>query len=87
MCAAKSIINEKNFGVLPEELKKFRQQLIQSNPVILKTLMMFSDFYSTSELRDLLFHVQEHRFTLLEIKEMIEKLALVFAALSYRKVH
>ena len=83
--AAKSIINEKNFGVLPEELKKFRQQLIQSNPVILKTLMMFSDFYSTSELRDLLFHVQEHRFTLLEIKEMIEKLALVFAGFELPK--
>jgi hypothetical protein len=32
----------------------------------------------TSECRDLLFHVQEHRFTLAELSEMLEHLGLRF---------
>ena len=34
------------------------------------------DFYSTSMFRDLLFHVKEHRFTIPQISEAIEKLGL-----------
>ena len=36
------------------------------------------DFYSTSGVRDLLFHVQEHRFTIKKIRSYINKLGLVF---------
>lgn len=36
------------------------------------------DFFSLEECRDLLFHVQEHRFTLLEIQQILEGLALQF---------
>jgi len=34
------------------------------------------DFYSMSGCRDLLFHVQEHRFTLPQVKAMLERLGL-----------
>ena len=37
-----------------------------------------SDFYSLSELRDLLFHVQEHRLTLPQIKNYLAELGLKF---------
>jgi hypothetical protein len=36
------------------------------------------DFYSTSECRDLLFHVQEHQFNLLHIKQNLAALGLKF---------
>jgi SAM-dependent methyltransferase len=36
------------------------------------------DFYSTSGVRDLLFHVQEHRFTLPEVAALIDRLGLEF---------
>jgi hypothetical protein len=35
------------------------------------TLRHFTDFFSLSECRDLLFHVQEHRFTLPQIKTLL----------------
>ena len=38
----------------------------------------FIDFFNLSECRDLLFHVQEHRFTLPQIEESLEALQLGF---------
>lgn len=40
--------------------------------------MTFADFYSLSECRDLLFHVQEHQFTLPKLRELIEQTGLEF---------
>lgn len=39
-------------------------------------LLESGDFYSTSLVRDLIFHVQEHRMTLPQIKDMMDKLGL-----------
>jgi 2-polyprenyl-3-methyl-5-hydroxy-6-metoxy-1,4-benzoquinol methylase/Flp pilus assembly protein TadD len=36
------------------------------------------DFYTLSECRDLLFHVQEHRFSIPQLAEIIDRLGLVF---------
>lgn len=41
------------------------------------------DFYSMSGLRDLLFHVQEHRFSLPQIKGMLERLGLKLVELEF----
>ena len=38
-----------------------------------------TDFYSLSNCRDLLFHVQEHRYTIPQISEMLERNGLEFA--------
>ena len=38
----------------------------------------FRDFYSLSECRDLLFHVQEHRFSLIDIEAALNDLDLRF---------
>jgi ubiquinone/menaquinone biosynthesis C-methylase UbiE len=46
-------------------IRKFRQAVFaQSNDAPTAGLATFRDFYSLSECRDLVFHVQEHRFTL-----------------------
>ena len=43
-----------------------------------RKVMSNRDFYSVSSCRDLLFHVQEHRFTLPEIDHMLQGLGLRF---------
>ena len=41
-------------------------------------LVQTLDYFKTSECRDLLFHVQEHQYDLLEIKEILGELGLSF---------
>ena len=43
-----------------------------------KKILNSSDFYSSSNLRDLLFHVQEHRFTIPQIRDCLSELGLKF---------
>ena len=44
------------------------------------------DFYSLSELKDLLFHVQEHRFTILQVKDCLNKLGLKFCGFETERI-
>ena len=45
---------------------------------LLGKLLLSADFYSMSGCRDLLFHVQEHRFTLPQIQALLDELNLRF---------
>ena len=76
------------------DIKNFRQSLIESQEEHHQRLTMSNDFFSLSMLRDLIFHVQEHRFTLPQIKNCLEKLGLKFCGfedkdiiLNFRKFH
>lgn len=54
------------------DIRRFRQEIMAlDNTSPLKAIAAVPDFYSTSECRDLLFHVQEHRMTLPRIKAML----------------
>ena len=44
---------------------------------------MSSDFYSMSTFRDLLFHVQEHRFTIPQIEVSLTQLGLAFCGFEH----
>lgn len=46
----------------------------------LAPLTIMNDFYSTSECRDLIFHVQEHQFDIPQIKECLNELGLEFVS-------
>jgi SAM-dependent methyltransferase len=50
---------------------------------LLGRIIRNEDFYSMSGCRDLLFHVQEHRFTLPQIKAMLERLGLKMVELEF----
>ena len=50
-----------------------------------KKILHSSDFYATSSARDLMFHVQEHRFTLPQISKMISDFDLEFLGFSNEK--
>ena len=52
--------------------------VIESKKQHHKAMCSFADFYCLSELRDLLFHVKEHQFTIPKIEQMLKKLKLNF---------
>jgi len=61
-----------------QKIYDYRNKVLDNAGVEFENLARYPDFFSTSELRDLLFHVQEHTFTLIEIKNMLNELDLVF---------
>ena len=62
----------------PLDMKIFRRKLIKSKHEHHKLILLSPDFFNLSSLRDLLFHVQEHRFTLPQIENYLSELALDF---------
>ncbi len=74
---AREFIADRGYASTPDDIRRFRQDLAVRNPGIdLQSLS--PDFFSTSECRDLLFHVQEHRLTLGEIGSFIAEFGLHF---------
>jgi len=62
----------------PEGLRAAREHLIASAGSGGTTLAHWRDFYSLHEFRDLVFHPQEHRFTLPELQGALSSLGLEF---------
>ncbi len=56
----------------------FRKDLIENHNVHWNLIKSSPDFYTVSGVRDLLFHTQEHRFTISKIREYLDKLGLIF---------
>ena len=71
-------INQLGTGSSDLEMKSFRTSVIASDLGHHNQITNSSNFYSLSELRDLLFHVQEHRFTIPQLKQCLEELGLKF---------
>ena len=71
-------IRDAGIGSKDFEMKLFRLNMIESEKKQYKDIQNFNDFYSLSEFRDLLFHVQEHRFTIPQIKRCLSDLGLKF---------
>ena len=76
---AREFIAAHGYASTPDDIRRFRQDLTrQVANAELQWLSETSDFYSTSECRDLLFHVQEHRLTLGQIESFLEEFGLQF---------
>jgi SAM-dependent methyltransferase/Flp pilus assembly protein TadD len=71
--AARAFIAAHGFGATPAEIRRFRFAMMQRNDAMARNITWFNDFYSTSECRDLVFHTQEHRMTLPEIKAFLDE--------------
>ena len=69
---------ESKLDKLEIENSNLRNQVISLKNENHKTIEQTSDFYSMSMLRDLLFHVQEHQFTIPQIKDGLADLGLFF---------
>ena len=79
-------ITQSGIGSSNAEMQSFRNMVMQSNKNHYKTILGFSDFYSLSELKDLLFHVQEHRFSIPKIKKCLAELGLNFCGFGTNKI-
>ena len=78
---ARREIAKKEYTSSPDDIRRYRGEIMnmdtKSNPETSK-IKNFNDFFTLSECRDLLFHVQEHRFTLPQIEEALNDLGLKF---------
>ncbi len=67
-------IDDSDNGI--REMRAHIKKLPEKHPM--KGIMNIQDFYTMAQCRDLLFHVQEHRFTTLALKKSIDELGLEF---------
>lgn len=79
---ARDYVKQKGYPASLEGIRAFRHDIYMfpaTHP--LKDLFSRRDFYSTSECRDLVFHVQEKNYTLPELKQTLEDLGLTLLSL------
>jgi Tfp pilus assembly protein PilF/SAM-dependent methyltransferase len=81
--AARALISERGYKETAADIRRCRQELLQfADGTPCKNVTRYSDFFSTSECRDLLFHVQESQFTIPEIKAFLAESGLSFLGFS-----
>jgi len=73
-------------GTSEADIRKFRQSLAESHDESHQLVTKSSDFFSLSTIRDLILHVQEHRFTLPQIKNCLDELGLKFCGFEDRDI-
>ncbi len=92
----RALIAEQGYTDSPEDIRRFRQEIMaMDDSSEISRLRVIRDFFSLSECRDLLFHVQEHRFTVPQIEDALNTLGLKFlgfensngAVAAFGKVH
>jgi len=78
--AARTWITERGLEPSPANIRRCRQDLLE---MPLRSLTRFNDYFSMSECRDLLFHVQEHRTTIPAIKTFLTENKLRFLGFAF----
>jgi SAM-dependent methyltransferase len=77
--AARALIAERGFDATIDGIRRARHAILDAmEDRVVRRLRTNTDFYSISGCRDLLFHVQEHRFTVPQIVAALETLGLDF---------
>jgi hypothetical protein len=65
-------------------IREFRRRLLDDPAYAdLRDLTDWDDFFTVSAMRDLMFHVQEHRFTVQRIRAMVEAEAMRFIGFEF----
>ena len=77
--AARNDIAARGLGYSVAEVRRLRADIAaRSADDPLHAITQFSDFFSMSECRDLLFHVQEHQFTIPQIADFLAQAGFTF---------
>jgi 2-polyprenyl-3-methyl-5-hydroxy-6-metoxy-1,4-benzoquinol methylase len=70
--AGQQFVQDGSYSASAADIRRFRDDVMaQGHGVLFDTMTRIGDFFSVSECRDLLFHVQEQRFTLPEIARFL----------------
>jgi SAM-dependent methyltransferase len=78
---ARAFIAERGYGSSADEIRRCRQEIVaHEGGQAFKNVYASGDFFSTSDCRDLLFHVQEHRLTIPQIAGFLAANGLEFVA-------
>jgi SAM-dependent methyltransferase len=76
---ARALIAQRGFGDGADDIRSCRQEIMALDDAApLKAVTRFGDFYTVSNCRDLLFHVQEHQVDLADIKGFLAASGLTF---------
>ena len=75
---ARARIEEMALSPTPDAIRAFRRRITDGSEPGLKEMVRWSDFFDLDSFRDLVFHVQEHQFTLLQIKDLLARQGLEF---------
>jgi SAM-dependent methyltransferase len=78
--ATRAFVLERGYRPTADDIRRCRQDLLNSP---LKNVARAGDFFSMSECRDLLFHVQERRLTIPQIKSFIAENGLRFIGFEF----
>lgn len=77
--AARALIIDRGYQDTAADIRRCRQELLAfDDGTPFKNVTAYSDFYTTGECRDLLFHVQERQFTIPEIQTFLAESGLIF---------
>jgi tetratricopeptide (TPR) repeat protein len=71
-------ISNAGIGSSDTAMKSFRKKVMKSDKNHHKRILKSGDFYSLSTLKDLLFHIQEYKFTIPQIQDCLSELGLKF---------
>ena len=82
---ARELIKEKDINPTLDEIRDFRNNVLNGDMKKLFKITQWSDFYSTSMCRDLCFHSHEQCFSLIEIKDILRKSNLEFLGFTLPK--
>ncbi len=82
---ARELIKEKDIKPNVDEIRSFRNDVLNGDIKQLNEITNWSDFYSTSMCRDLCFHSHEKCYSLIEIKNMLKKTNLEFLGFTLSK--
>lgn len=78
--AGRTLIAQRGYAPVPADIRRCREEIAAAaEGSLLRSLTHSDDFFSMSECRDFLFHPQEHRFTLPDIKAFLAANSLQFA--------
>jgi 2-polyprenyl-3-methyl-5-hydroxy-6-metoxy-1,4-benzoquinol methylase len=79
LAAAREAIRARGFGSVESDLRTFRQRVLdEGSDGEFAELLGSTDFFSASDCRDLLFHVQESALTLPDVKLLLRGAGLEF---------
>lgn len=77
--AAREFAAMRGYQATIDDIRRYRQDILaldDASPA--RAITWRADFYATSDCRDLVFHVQEHRFTMPQIKDFLASNGLTF---------
>ena len=76
---ARAFIAERGYGESADDIRHCRQELLRCEEgSALRNVTKYADFFTTSECRDLLFHVQEQQLSIPEIAAFLRAHGLLF---------